>query len=186
MTRENSSSEQIRCNDSTSMVVFITISKMHQIFQITFSECSTCFVSILKSNKVIQMHTFTVIVYIRLIRKALFDQSTASSDSNVCGQLTKQSKTFWEPVQHFTNKLLDYIWIKVQKSIIVDLKHVWWNSKSKLTCEAQSSGKKIAKDPSCNMTTRGGHRKQRNACRLNKGLIGPIGYKYHKSRQLSM
>ena len=79
-----------------------------------------------------------------------------------------------------------YKWIKVQKSIKVDLKHMWWSNKSKLTCEAQSSGKKIAEDRSCNMTTRGGHRKQRNACRLNKGLIGSVGSQYHKFRQLSM
>ena len=93
---------------------------------------------------------------------------------------------FREPIQHFTNKLLEHIWIKVQKSIKVDLKHMWWSNKSNLTCEAQSSGKKIAEDHSCNMTTRGGHRKQRNVCWLNKGLIGSVGYQYHKSRQLSM
>ena len=35
MTRENSSCDQICCNDSTSTIVFITISTMHLIFQIT-------------------------------------------------------------------------------------------------------------------------------------------------------
>ena len=78
------------------------------------------------------------------------------------------------------------IWIKVQKSIKVDLNHMWRSGKSKLIPETQSAGKKIAEALSCCVTARGGHHKQQNTCRLNKGLIDPVGYKYHNSRQSSV